>query len=478
MSLTLSDQIQKKREGITLKNSTEFTALEAKDIDYVLHCHTNHNKHREVGPILIERGEGVFVYDNHGKKYLEGMSGMWCSGLGFSEKRLGEAAKKQYDILPFYHTFVHRSTGPTIELAAKLVEMAPVPMSKAFFTASGSEAIDSVVKLLWHRSNAMGETKRKKILARDRAYHGATIASNNLTGLDANHWGHDLIMPVVRLTCPHFYHQGKPGESEVEFATRLAEELEAKILEEGPETICCFIGEPIMGGGGVIVPPATYWEKIQAVLNKYDILFVADEVICGFGRTGNMFGTQTCGLKPDVLVYSKQLTSGYIPFAAFVMNERTLKPIYDASEKYGGMWHGFTTSGHPVACALSLENIRIIEEENLVENASLMGERLRAGFKKYLEHPLVGEVRGVGLLAAVELVTNKQTKTALEQVGQLGAMVAEKMREHGVITRPTDDAILLSPPMIINAEEIDMIIDALGTALDEVLGELESLEKK
>jgi 4-aminobutyrate---pyruvate transaminase len=456
-----------------LNDASVVNSLDVNDINYVLHPHTDHIKHREVGPIIIEKGDGVFVVDNAGNRYLEGMSGMWCAGLGFSEKRVGEAAKRQYDTLPFYHVFVHRSTPPTIELAKKLVEMAPVPMSKAFFNASGSEAIDTVIKLLWYRSNALGQPKRKKILARRRAYHGATIASNNLTGLDANHWGHDLIMPVVRLTCPHYYREGLPGETEEQFASRLAAELERKILEEGPETICCFIGEPIMGGGGVIVPPATYWEKIQAVLKKYDIVFIADEVICGFGRTGKMFGTQTCNLEPDVLVYSKQLTSGYIPFAAFTMNERVLGPIYDASKKYGGMWHGFTTTGHPVASAVALETIRIIEQDNLVENAAKMGELLRQGFRRYLDHPLVGEVRGIGLLAGVELVTNKEKKTALPEGGLLGSMVADRMRANGVITRPTDDAVLFSPPMVINSSEIEMIVDALGKSLDEVMGQLE-----
>ena len=447
-------------------------SLEARDIRYMLHPHTNHVKHREVGPFIIEKGEGVFVYDTAGNRYLEGMSGMWSAGLGFSERRLGVAAKKQYDNLPFYHTFVHRSTPPIIDLAEKLVEMSPVPMSKAFFNASGSEAIDTIIKLLWQRSNAMGEPDRKKILARKRAYHGATIASNNLTGLDANHWGHDLILPVVRLTCPHFYREGLPGETEEEFATRLAKELEDTILAEGPETICCFIGEPIMGGGGVIVPPETYWQKIQAVLEKYDILFVADEVICGFGRTGKMFGTQSCDLRPDVMVYSKQLTSSYIPFAAFVMNEKVLGPIYEASVKYGGMWHGFTTCGHPVAAAVALETIRIIEEEDLPENAARMGERLRRGFNEFLNHPLVGEVRGVGLLAGVELVINKREKIGLETVGQLGSMVAQRMQANGVITRPTDDAVLFSPPMIITPDEVDMIVDALDRSLDEAAAQL------
>ncbi|KQU92775.1 aminotransferase [Mesorhizobium sp. Root102] len=456
---------------------TTVNSMEARDINYVLHCHTNHVKHKEVGPTIIVRGEGVFVYDNDGNRFLEGMSGMWSAGLGFSEKRLADAAMRQFDTLPFYHTFWHRSTPPTIDLAEKLVEMAPVPMSKAFFNASGSEAIDTVIKLLWHRSNAMEQPKRKKILSRKRAYHGATIATNNLTGLDGNHIGHDLLMPVVRLSCPHFYSEGLPGETEEDFATRLAVEMEDAIIAEGPETICCFIAEPVNGGGGVIVPPATYWEKIQSVLKKYDILFVADEVICGFGRTGKMFGTQTFNLEPDVLVYSKQLTSSYIPFAAFLFNEKVMGPIYDASEKYGGMWHGFTTCGHPVACALALETIRIIEEEKLADNAAVMGERLRAGFRKFLNHPLVGEVRGVGLLAGVELVLDKEKKTALGTVGELGAMMADRMQANGVITRPTYDAVLFAPPMIIKSEEIDMIVDAFGKSLDEVLEQVTLLKR-
>ncbi|MDZ3992563.1 aminotransferase [Pseudomonas sp. Teo4] len=457
-----------------MNNYSDKETMESRDINYVLHCHTNHIKHKEVGPIIIEKGDGVFVIDNYGNRYLEGMSGMWSAGLGFSEKRLGEAAKRQYDTLPFYHVFYHRSTPPTIDLAAKLVEMAPVPMSKAFFNASGSEAIDTVIKFLWHRSNAQGEPQRKKIIARKRAYHGATIATNNLTGLDGNHQGHDLLMPVVRVGCPHFYREGRPGETEEQFATRLATELEDAILSEGPETICCFLAEPVNGGGGVVVPPATYWEKIQAVLKKYDILFVADEVITGFGRTGQMFGSQTYNLQPDVLVYSKQLTSSYIPFAAFLMNEKVLGPLDEASKKYGGLWHGFTTCGHPVASAIALETIRIIEEENLPQNTQKMGERLREGFRKLLDHPLVGEVRGVGLLAGVELVIDKKQKTALPEVGKLGSMAAERMRANGVITRPTDDALLFAPPMIINEQEVDMIVAALAKSLDEVMAELEA----
>ncbi len=451
-------------------------SMEARDIAYLLHGNTNAVKHADIGPILIERGDGVFVIDTAGKRYIEGMSGLWSVGLGFSEKRLGEAAKRQMDVLPFYHTLAHRSFPAIIDLAEKLISMAPVPMSKVFFTNSGSEANDTVLKFLWYRANEMGEPQRKKIITRNRAYHGVTIAATSLTGLAHNHRAFDLVVPdVIRLTCPHFYHEALPGETEDEFATRLATELEEQILAEGPETVCAFIGEPVIGSGGVVVPPKGYWEKIQAVLHKYGILLVLDEVITGFGRTGQMFGCQTLDITPDVMVMSKQIASSYMPIAAILMNERVVDPIIQASDRNGALYHGFTGGGHPVAAAVSLENIRIIEEENLVGNAAAMGERLLAGLARYAGHPLVGEVRGIGLLAGVELVTDKAARTALEPAGRLGAMLAERMMANGVITRPVYDTVVFCPPMIISPEEVDMILAAFGKSLDEVLAALETV---
>ena len=264
---------------------------EARDKKYHLHAYTNARRHEEVGPMIIEKGDGIYVEDSAGNRYIEAMAGLWSVGVGFSEPRLVEAATRQMSKLPFYHNFTHKAHSPLIDLSEKLVTMAPVPMSKAFFTNSGSEANDTAMKMVWYRSNALGQPQRKKLISRKRGYHGVTIASASLTGLPNNQISFDLpIANVLHTSSPHYWRDAQPGESEEQFSTRLADELEQMILAEGPETVAAFWGEPVMGAGGVIVPPAGYWEKIQAVLTKYDILLVADEVICGFGRTGKMFG--------------------------------------------------------------------------------------------------------------------------------------------------------------------------------------------
>lgn len=448
-------------------------SAEARDIAYHLHGYTNARKHLEVGPLVIERGENIYVVDSAGNRYIEAMAGLWSTALGFSEKRLVQAAARQMEKLPFYHTFTHKSHGPVVDLAEKLVSIAPVPMSKAFFTNSGSEAIDTALKLIWYRANALGQHQRKKIIVRNRAYHGVTVAGSCLTSLTGNHRSFDLIVPgISRLTCPHYWREAEAGETEESFATRLAEELEQTILSEGPETIAAFFGEPVMGAGGVVVPPRTYWGKIQAVLQKYDILFVADEVICGFGRTGNMFGTQTYDLKPDMMVLSKQLSSSYLPASALLINERVFEPIADESNRIGTLGHGYTGGGHPVPAAVALETIRIIEEENLVSHAAAMGERLRAGLHKLEAHPLVGEVRGVGLIAAVELVTDKSLKSGLELPGQLGALANNHFQEAGVISRNMGDALAFCPPLIISEHQVDDLLGRFRQALDATLASL------
>ncbi|MFF0922868.1 aspartate aminotransferase family protein [Rhizobium leguminosarum] len=448
-------------------------SAEARDTAYHLHGYTNARKHLEVGPLVIEQGENIYVVDSAGNRYIEAMAGLWSTALGFSEKRLVQAAARQMEKLPFYHTFTHKSHGPVVDLAEKLVSIAPVPMSKAFFTNSGSEAIDTALKLIWYRANALGQHQRKKIIVRNRAYHGVTIAGSCLTSLPGNHRSFDLIVPgVSRLTCPHYWREAKAGETEESFATRLAEELEQTILGEGPETIAAFFGEPVMGAGGVVVPPRTYWSKIQAVLQKYDILLVADEVICGFGRTGNMFGTQTYDLKPDMMVLSKQLSSSYLPASALLINDRVFEPIADESNRIGTLGHGYTGGGHPVPAAVALETIRIIEEENLVAHAAAMGERLRTGLHKLEAHPLVGEVRGVGLIAAVELVTDKSLKSGLELPGQLGALANTHFQEAGVISRNMGDALAFCPPLIISENQVDDLLGRFRQALDATLASL------
>ena len=441
---------------------------EARDIAYHLHGYTDARKHDKTGPVVIAKGDGVYVEDIHGNRYIEAMAGLWSVALGFSEPRLVAAATKQMSTLPFYHSFTHKSHGPVIDLAEKLVTMAPVPMSKVFFTNSGSEANDTAMKLIWYRSNSLGQPQRKKIISRMRGYHGVTIASASLTGLPNNHRSFDLpIANVLHTSSPHHYKEAKPGESEEDFATRLAEDLEALIQREGPDTIAAFFGEPVMGAGGVVVPPRTYWQKIQAVLQKHDILLVADEVICGFGRTGNMFGSTTFGMKPDMIVLSKQISSSYLPISALLMNEKMFGPIADESNRIGTLGHGFTAGGHPVAAAVALETIKIIEERGLVAHAAEVGQRLQSGLRAFKDHPLVGEVRGVGLIAAVELVTDKATKKALDPVGKLGMTVNGLMQKNGVISRAMGDALAFCPPLITSAAEIDVILGALGKSLDE-----------
>ena len=453
-------------------------SAEARDVAYHLHAYTNAKKHLEIGPLVIDRGEGVHVFDTAGNRYIEAMAGLWSVAVGFGEARLVQAATRQMEKLPFYHNFSHKSHGPLIDLAEKLVTMSPAPMSKAFFTNSGSEANDTVLKLIWYRSNALGLSARKKVIARERAYHGVTIASASLTGLPNNHRSFDLPIPgILRAGSPHHWRDAQPGESEEAFATRRAEELEQLILAEGPETIAAFFGEPVMGAGGVIVPPRTYWAKIQAVLRKYDILLVADEVICGFGRTGKMFGCQTYDIQPDILVLSKALSSSYLPISAFLANDKVLDPVIAESDRIGTFGHGFTGGGHPVAAAVALESVRLIEERNLVQNASASGERLRAGLNQLRDHSLVGEVRGVGLIAAVELVVDKTTKAALEPVGRLGGLVSAEMQSQGVISRNMGDAIAFCPPLIITASEVDDLLDRFRRALDRVAIDLKSSAK-
>ena len=448
-------------------------SIEARDAAVHLHSYTNALTHLENGPLVIERGDGIHVFDNEGRRYMEAMSGLWSVAVGFSEQRLVDAAMRQMQVLPFYHTFSHKSHGPVINLAEKLIDMAPVPMSKVYFTNSGSEANDTVIKLLWYRANAMGEPQRKKIISRKRGYHGVTVASASLTGLTGNHQSFDLpLTGILHVSCPHFWREAQVGESEAAFVKRLADELEETVLREGPETIAAFIGEPLMGAGGVVVPPAGYWAAIQAVLKKYDILLIADEVICGFGRTGEMFGSVTFGITPDVMVLSKQLSSSYLPISAVLINERIFAPIAEESNRIGVLGHGYTASGHPVAAAVALENIRIIEEDNLVENARITGAHLQARLRGLLDHPVVGEVRGCGMIAAVELVADKATRAPWTRPGRLGLATNRHLQDLGVIARNMVDAIAFCPPLIAQISDIDTLVDRMGLALDLTLADI------
>jgi 4-aminobutyrate---pyruvate transaminase len=443
----------------------------SRDKAYYLHPYTNLKTHEDVGPLVIERGEGVHVFDDSGKAYIEGMAGLWCTSLGFGEERLVEAATRQMRKLPFYHAFTHKAHDPGIDLAEALIKIAPVPMSKVFFTNSGSEANDTVVKLVWYYNNALGRPHKKKIIARQKGYHGVTVASASMTGLPHLHRDFDLpIAGFLHTDCPHFYRYGEEGETEEDFATRLADQLEQLILAEGPDTIAAFIAEPVMGAGGVIVPPATYFDKIQPVLKRYDVLFIADEVICGFGRTGSMFGSQTYNLQPDIITVAKALSSAYLPIAAVMISEPIYQAMIRQSEKIGTFGHGYTYSGHPVCAAVALEALKIYEERDIVSHVRTVAPHLQDGLRSLRNHPLVGEVRGIGLIAGVEIVADKAARTPFDPKLAIGSHVARFAQEHGLIVRAMGDSIGFSPPLIITSAELDDLVARFGKALDDTVG--------
>ncbi|NQV54994.1 MAG: aspartate aminotransferase family protein [Rhodospirillales bacterium] len=446
-------------------------SLAGRDIANYLHPYTNLKTHQETGPFIVTGGDGVYVYDEDGKRYIEAMSGLWCAALGFSEERLVEAAAKAMRELPFYHGFNGKSHPAGIELAEKLIEISPVPMSKVFFANSGSEANDTAIKLIWYMNNALGRPTKKKIISRVKAYHGVTVAAASLTGLPFNQRDFDVPLDgFLHTDCPHYYRFGEAGESEEDFASRCAENLENLIIEEGPDTIAAFFAEPVMGAGGVIVPPATYFEKIQAVLRKYEILFVVDEVICGFGRTGNMFGTQTYDLKPDMITVAKALSSAYLPISALLLSEEVFQALVIESEKIGIFGHGYTYGGHPVPSAVALETIKIYEERDIVSEVRRIAPTLQGGLQALGAHPLVGEARGIGLLGALELVADKETRKPFDAALGIGPFLAKIMEREGVIARTMGDVLAFAPPLIIDEAQITTVLDVVKLALDETLG--------
>ena len=447
----------------------------SRDIANYLHPYTNLRAHEDAGPLVISRGEGVRVFDDSGNGYIEGMAGLWCTSLGFSEERLVEAAVTQMRKLPFYHGFSGKVPDIGIELAEKLINLSPVPMSKVFFANSGSESVDTAIKLIRYFNNAKKRPEKKKLISRAKAYHGVTLAAASLTRLPINQTDFDLPIPGVLYTdCPHYYRFAKKGESEDAFTTRLANNLEKLILDEDPETIAAFFAEPVQGAGGVIVPPNGYFEKIQPILKKYDILLVADEVICGFGRTGNMWGSSTYDLKPDMMTMAKALSSAYQPISALMINDRVYQALADNSAKIGMLGHGFTYGGHPVPAAVALETLNIYEERDSIGHVRNVSPVLQNALEKYKDHPIVGEVRGVGLVAGVELVQNKETRESFDPSYKVGMKLTSFSQAHGLISRAIGDTIAFSPPLIINKDEINEMVGIFGAALDETYSWVQS----
>ncbi len=447
----------------------------ARDIANVLHPYTDLKTHQEVGPVVITKGKGVRVWDDTGKDYIESVAGLWCASLGFDNERLVQAAVAQMRKLPFYHAFTAKSHEPMIDLAEMLIQRAPVPMSKVFFANSGSEANDSAIKMVWYFNNALGREKKKKIIGRIKGYHGITLAAASLTGLAVNHLSFDVPLPgFIHTMTPHFYHGALEGESEEAFATRCADELEKMILAEGPETVAAMWAEPIMGAGGVIIPPKGYFPKIQAVLKKYDVLLVADEVICGFWRTGNYWGSQTLDINPDILVCAKALSSSYLPISAVMVNDRVFQGLSDESNKLGTFGHGFTYSGHPVPAAVAIETLKIYDETDIGSHVREVGPHMQAELRRrFAGHELAGEVRGTGLIAAMELVADKAAHKNFDPGAKVGAKLVKLIEENGVIGRTVvNDTLCFSPPLIITKPEIDEMLDRIGRALDALTVQL------
>ena len=453
----------------TLPNSSH-----ARDTAALIHPYTNLDQHMAAGPTIMVRGEGVYVYDDAGKRYLEGMAGLWCTSLGFSEQRLVDAATRQMQALPSYHIFNGRSNEPSIELAERLLRIVPGGLAKVLFANSGSEANDQAAKLVWYYHNAIGKPRKKKIIARVRGYHGVTIYAASMTGQPGNHLDWDLPLGgVLRTDCPSHYLYGLPGESEAAFVERITGNLERLILRENPDTIGAFIAEPVNGGGGVIVPPAGYFEKVQEILRRYDILMIADEVICGFGRTGAMFGCDTFAITPDIMTVAKALSSAYVPISATVISGAIAEALQAQSRKLGNFAHGVTYAGHPMAAAVAVETLRIYEERDIVGMVQAVAPHFQARLRAFAEHPLVGQARGVGLIGALQLVADKATKAPLPPAAGIGPLIQASAMQHGVIVRATPEAVYLCPPLIISHAEVDELMDGLGAALDAGLAEAE-----
>ena len=416
---------------------------------------------REDAPFIATHGDGVWIVDSDGRRYLEGVAGLWCATLGFSEERLVRAATRQLRRLPFYGSFDHRTHDGAIELAQRLVAMSPVPMARTFFACSGSEANDSAVKVAWFANAALGRPGRRKVLAHDRGYHGATVAAASLTGLARMHRGFGLPeIPVVHVPSPDYRRCALPGESEDEFAARLADGVERTILREDPETVAAFVTEPVLGAGGLIVPPRAYFDRLQEVLRRHDILLVADEVITGFGRTGRMFGCETFGLRPDMITLAKGLSAAYFPISALLVNDRVAGALVEGSRSFGSFSHGFTYSGHPVGAAVALETLSIYDEIDVPARCRVAGAILRTRLAPLLGHPLVDDVRGCGLLAGIELA------------GGASASVVARAQEHGLILRAMGDTLVLAPPAVIQPDEIELAVELLERALDDVASEM------
>lgn len=439
-----------------------------RDAEVLLHPSSSITDLIENGPKMVVGAQGRHVVDAEGRQLLDAMAGLWCVNVGYGRDELGEAMKVASNQLGFYHSFTNASNPWQVELADKLLQLTPNNMGKVFFGTSGSDCNDTLIKIAWHYHALKGNNKKTKIIARDQAYHGTSISTASLTGLTGFHKEFPIPLDfVVRVDCPHYYSQAIDDETEEQFCDRLINNIEAMIEREGADTLAAFFAEPIMGAGGIIVPPQDYYPRLGKLLKQHDILFVADEVICGYGRLGAWFGSTEFGIEPDMIASAKGLTSGYFPLSAAFLTDEIWEVLKFGSEQIGAFMHGYTYSGHPVGAAVALANIEIMERENLIEKAKVSGKYLHEQLQSLMNLPNVGEVRGQGLIAGIQLVTDKASRQTPDQADALPAKITALMREKGVIVRPLASigTLAVSPPLNITNDEIDTLVSALSESI-------------
>ena len=464
-----------KRNKMSRPNSLT-QKLTKKDKDFLFHPNTNLVAHQDSGPFILERGEGIYVYDTDGNKYIEGMAGLWCNALGHGNQELAEAAMEQFKKFPYGNLFASKSHEPAIELAEKLVELSPFDKAKVFFGSSGSDANDTQIKLFWYINNALGKTKKKKFLSRIQAYHGVTLATSSLTGLPTIHGNFDLPQNhFSHAMSPNYFLNKHEGESEDSFVQRLGEDLEDHIIKQDPETIAAMFAEPLMGAGGVIIPPKNYFETIQPILDKYEIPLIDDEVICGFGRTGNVWGAETFGMKPVSITVAKALSSSYLPISAVIISDDCYNIVAEKSGELGIFGHGYTYSGHPVACAVAIKTLEIYERENTFDHVNKVSPTFISRLKACDNFDLVGNTRGIGLIGAMELVSEKNSNKGFEKKGIAGKIFADNAKDNGLIVRAIGDVIAFCPPLIIKDFQINDMFDIVEDSLKKTMDELTKL---
>ena len=445
-------------------------ALQELDKQSYMHPFTDSKAMHEKGTRIITSADGCYIYDSEGGKTLDGMAGLWCVSIGYGRDELADVAAKQMRELPYYNSFFGTAHPPVIKLAAQLKRLAPDNISHVFFTGSGSESNDTNVRLVRHYWQAKGQPNKRTIISRDNAYHGSTMAAMSLGGMKGMHAQGGIIDGIEHIMQPHWYHEALAGETADEFGLRAAQALETKILECGADNVGAFIGEPVQGAGAVIVPPATYWPEIQRICKKYDILLIADEVITGFGRTGNWFASETLGIKADLITIAKGLSSGYMPIGGVLISERVAKVVIEGGE----FAHGYTYSGHPVAAAVASANLSIIEDEGMIAQVrDETGPYLQKRLEELLDHPLVGQVRGIGLMAAVELVQDKESHTNYPKEVGIGGICRDYALANGLVMRAVGDSMIMCPPLIISKLEIDELIEITKKSLDQTLTQIE-----